>query len=112
MSSKKVSPKDRAQVVYRRTSSGSGDGFEPIARRRASSDRLAPTLRPLIMGFILLLILVTALGFLSVRRLDRVVNDVNDLRDQHVARTRVLLQVQLAVSKLYNTASARMRKVT
>jgi signal transduction histidine kinase len=113
MSKKKEPRKNKRQVVYRRPSSGaSGEGSDSSGGKRPASERLAPALRPLIMGFILLLILVAALGFLSVRRLDKVVNDVNELRDQQVARMRLLLQVQLAVSKLYNTASARMRKVS
>ena len=62
------------QVVYRRTDSPDGGlseaGSEPP---RASSGRLlAPALTPLLIGFTLLLIVISVLGFLSIRKIDGV----------------------------------------
>jgi signal transduction histidine kinase len=58
---------------------------------------------------VVLLVLVVVLGLLSVRRLESTISEVNDLRDQHVAQLKYLLQLQVATAKLYNEARARSR---
>lgn len=62
---------------------------------------------PLIIGFLLLLILIYVLGFLSVRRMDEVSVSVLALEQEHAAKLNLLLNLRLAVTKLNNEARAR-----
>ncbi len=113
MSSGTQSSNKRGDVVYRRLANSAVDtskGEEPKDRSPAS-ERLAPTLRPLLIGFTLLLVLVIALGVLSVRRLDSALHDVTEPRDQLLGQMRRLLQIQVVTARLYNEAQARMRRI-
>src|SRR6266481_7182092 len=113
MSSGTQTSNKRGDVVYRRLANSAVDtskGEEPKDRSPAS-ERLAPTLRPLLIGFTLLLVLVIALGVLSVRRLDTALHDVNEPRDQLLGQMRRLLQIQVVTARLYNEAQARMRRI-
>jgi len=122
--SEKVAPPDSAEpapagddtnaprTVYRRTdiattaqtpasnpTSNNGNNF--------SIRRLSPSIIPLIVGFLLLLMLVGVLGLLSTRRMDEVGQTVLDLENQHSAKLGLLLKLRLAVTKLDNEARAR-----
>jgi signal transduction histidine kinase len=110
MSSPRSHTNDEGEVVYRRTPlSGAENARESTNGRSVRASRLAPGLITLIVGFVVLLVLVVVLGLLSVRRLESTISEVNDLRDQHVAQLRYLLQLQVATAKLYNEARARSR---
>jgi len=97
-----------ARVVYRRTDRTNGTTQSPSSLARSVWARqLAPAIMPLIVGFLLLLILIFMLGFLSVRRMDEVSVAVLDLEQQHAAKLSLLLKLRLAVTKLNNEARAR-----
>ena len=68
---------------------------------------LAPAVTPLIIGFTLLLIVISVLGYLSVRRVDEVGYQVLDLEHVQAARANLLLQLRLALTRLDNEARAR-----
>jgi signal transduction histidine kinase len=68
---------------------------------------VAPAVTPLFLGFLVLLILISVLGFLSVRRMDEVSIAVLGLEQQHAAKLSLLLKLRLAVTKLNNEARAR-----
>ena len=68
---------------------------------------LAPTLIPLLIGFVLLIGLVVGLGILSGRRLDTVSYDVLLLEQQHADKLKLLLDLRNALTKLNNEARAR-----
>lgn len=101
---------DQPRIVYRRdeTPATTGQGSQAMAAvRNAMTQQLAPAIMPLIIGFLLLLILISVLGLLSVRRMDDVSVAVLDLQQQHAARLSLLLKLRLAVTKLNNEARAR-----
>ena len=99
---------DQPSVVYRRTDATEGATQSPPLRANSVWAReLAPAIMPLIVGFLLLLILIFMLGFLSVRRMDEVSVAVLDLEQQHAAKLSLLLKLRLAVTKLNNEARAR-----
>jgi signal transduction histidine kinase len=94
------------QVVYRRT-----DLPAPVAAgspgQTPGGRELAPAVTPLIIGFTLLLIVISVLGFLSVRRVDDVAIQVLDLEQVHAARANLLLRLRLALTRLDNEARAQ-----
>ena len=100
---------DPPTVVYRRPDS------DPKAEAAAATPgagslwtrELSPAIIPLIVGFLLLLILVGVLGYLSVSRMDEVRGAVFDLEHQHAAKLSLLLRLRLAVTRLNNEARAR-----
>ncbi len=77
------------------------------ASNAASNRRLSPSILPLIVGFVLLLMLVGVLGWLSTRRMDEVGEAVLNLENQHSARLGFLLKMRLALTRLDNEARAR-----
>jgi signal transduction histidine kinase len=96
------------RVVYRRPDQTNGTTQSQSTRANSVWARqLAPAIMPLIVGFLLLLILIFVLGFLSVRRMDEVSVAVLDLEQQHAAKLGLLLNLRLAVTKLNNEARAR-----
>jgi signal transduction histidine kinase len=100
------------EVVYHRVEGAQGDiGIgSPEPERisvRARAREIAPAITPLIIGFTLLLVLVSLLGYLSVQRMDEVSFRVLDLEHQHAAKLGLLLQLRLAVTKLNNEVRAR-----
>lgn len=101
---------DNPTLVYRRQEGAeepvAGAATQP-ASPSAWSRELAPAIMPLIIGFLLLLILIYVLGFLSVRRMDEVSVAVLGLEEQHAAKLSLLLKLRLAVTKLNNEARAR-----
>jgi PAS domain S-box-containing protein len=91
------------EVVYRRMSLDQ----TPTAGGRGSS-RLDPGLWFLVAGFALLLLLIVVLGNLSVRRVEETSNDALELEQTLAARTSLLLQLRVALTKLDKEARDRM----
>ena len=102
-------PGEGGEVVYRRVDAkGNGQwGRLPPPVTRARGHELAPAITPLIIGFTLLLVLISVLGYLSVQRMNVVSFRVLDLEHQHAAKQSLLLKLRLAVTKLNNEARAR-----
>jgi signal transduction histidine kinase len=100
-------PKPR--VVYRRQDTN--ETIEPgdAATQAVSgwSRQLAPATMPLIVGFLILLVLISLLGVVTARRMEYVGATVLSLEQHHAAKFRLLLRLRLAVTKLNNEARAR-----
>lgn len=101
------------EVVYRRLSSAEGG---PSGRKKKGEPRapaalrkLAPNLRPIVIGFALLLVLVFLLGYLSARQLEDVSNGIFDLQHRQSAKVNTLLELRAAITNLDNEARARAR---
>jgi signal transduction histidine kinase len=100
-------PHEEGEVVYRRTETAEADGGQRPAIAedigvRARAREIAPAITPLIIGFTLLLGLISVLGYLSVQRMDEVSFRVLDLEHQHAAKLGLLLKLRLSVTKLNN----------
>src|SRR4051812_16777101 len=89
------------QVVYRRVSAP-GDARPP---KRES--RIDPALLPLFIGFAVLLLLVLAVGNLSVRKLEDTSSSALHLEQSYAARASLLLQFRVALTRLDNEARSR-----
>ncbi len=98
------SQEEESRVVYRRVEPQTRPGAQPEFDRG-----IAPAVTPLVIGFTLLLIVISVLGYLSVRRMDEVSIQVLDLEHQHAARVSLLLQLRLALTKLDTEARLRQR---
>jgi len=97
-----------SEVVYRRTEPGGATSPNTApANERPRVGEIAPAITPLVIGFTLLLALISILGYLSVQRMNDVSNTVISLEQQHTARLRLLLGLRLAVTKLNNEARRR-----
>jgi signal transduction histidine kinase len=83
------------------SSSGSSDGSAP------ARSRFAPTLKPLLIGFALLLALILVLSYSSVRQLEEVSREVLDLERQHAGKLSILLRLRTSSTKLDNEARVR-----
>ena len=94
------------KTIYRRA-----DITETEAERSNTGSiwtrELAPAVTPLVIGFMLLLILISILGFLSVRRIEDVRITVLRLQQEHALRLNFLLQLRLVLTRLNNEARAR-----
>lgn len=108
--------KENGEVVYRRLPPAEEDlGSEHSSRRtdepRAAAvlRKLAPSLRPIVIGFALLLVLVFLLGYLSARELEDVSTGVFDLQSRQATKVNTLLELRTAITKLDNEARARAR---
>ena len=97
------------RVVYRRQDTEHNVEPGDAARDafRGWNQQLAPAIMPLIIGFLILLILISILGIVSARRMDEVGAAVLALEQHHAAKISVLLKLRLAVTKLNNEARAR-----
>lgn len=105
-----IDPVDEpSRVVYRRQDIQQNVEPGDAARDafRGWNQQLAPAIMPLIIGFLILLILISILGIVSARRMDEVGGAVLDLEQQHAAKIGLLLKLRLAVTKLNNEARAR-----
>lgn len=92
------------EVVYRRIAT------EPTTRPPSSKDsRLDPALLPLVAGFALLLLLILVLGNLSIRRIEDTSRAAVNVGDNFAARSKILLDLRVALTKLDNEARERMR---
>jgi signal transduction histidine kinase len=99
----KPNQKTEGQVVYRRI------GTDPTARTAGSNDpRLDPALMPLVAGFALLLLLILVLGNLSIRRIEDTSSKTLVLGESFSARTKILLELRVALTRLDNEARDRM----
>ncbi len=99
-----------SKVVYRRPNQTEGETQQPERAEELGSiwtRELAPAVMPVVIGFMLLLILISVLGFLSVRRMDEVSVAVLSLEQQHATKLSLLLQLRLALTRLDNEARAR-----
>jgi signal transduction histidine kinase len=102
-------PEAEPAVAYRRadlSAGGTAGSHTPIPGSGAGRE-LAPAVTPLIIGFTLLLIVISVLGYLSVRQVDDVAYRVVDLEHVHAARANLLLQLRLALTRLDHEARAR-----
>src|SRR5262245_18220872 len=88
------------QVVYRRIETAAGP-TTPTGRD------LAPAVSALIIGFTLLLIVISVLGYLSVHQIDEVGSQVLNLEHGHAAQANLLLQLRLALTQVDNEARSR-----
>ncbi|HEY0378778.1 MAG TPA: ATP-binding protein [Pyrinomonadaceae bacterium] len=109
-------PTEDGEVVYRRIGQGAGEENEPDGRRdrRRKSPavtHLAPALKTIIVGFVLLLALVLLLGYLSVRKTTEVGSKTLDDGRRHAAIRDFTLELKIAATKLDNEARARGRRV-
>src|SRR5262245_50829135 len=96
-------PKRESDVVYRR---GTPVGQQPPAVQQ-SEERprgIAPTVTPIVVAFLLLLGLISVLGVLSAREMDKVALNAQTLVNQNSALQGVLLNLRLAVNTLDNEA--------
>ncbi|HET9526023.1 MAG TPA: ATP-binding protein [Pyrinomonadaceae bacterium] len=94
------------EVVYRKTPN------REATRVRSALSSLrgyAPALIPLIIGFLVLLGLITGLGYLSSRRVEEVGESARNLGLNRSARLSFLLDLRLKVTKLDNEARLRGR---
>ena len=96
-----IQPPD-GEVVFRRAS---WVDEKPDESRQPQLD---PTLLPLIGGFAVLLLLIIVLGNLSVRRLEDTSREALDVEHQHAAKTTLLQQLRVALTRLDNEARDRM----
>lgn len=101
---------ESGKVVYQRSQTEE----EPISPAFSSryaiyrpAGQIAPALQPLLIGFAVLLMLVLALGLLSVRRVDQVSSEVLSMQQQFAAKLSYLLDLRFAVLKLDGEARQR-----
>jgi signal transduction histidine kinase len=105
--------KEDGEVVYRRLDvvvDGEGPHSSEPPRRASGQfreSRYAPTLKPILIGFALLLALVITLGYLSVRELNDVSTQVLDLEQQYENRLHLLMELRVAAVLLDNESRAR-----
>jgi PAS domain S-box-containing protein len=91
------------EVVYRRLPTA------PVARPPAAKEsRVDPALLPLVAGFALVLLLILVLGNLSIRRIEDTSRETVNLGDSFAARSKLLLELRVALTKLDNEARDRM----
>jgi signal transduction histidine kinase len=108
---------EEGEVVYRRISPGVEQPQPPGGKRDKKGKKsgvatpLAPTLKTIIVGFLLLLALVILLGYLSVRKTDEVGTKMLDDQRRHAAIRDFTLELKIASTRLDNEARARGRKV-
>src|SRR6266576_29046 len=91
------------EVVYRRLST---EGPPPPSSR--NEWRVPPAIIPLFVGFAVLLLLILLLGNLSVRRVEDTSRQALEMEQTHLARTRLLMQLRVALTQLDNEARDRM----
>ena len=100
-------PDKQPEVVYRRPpdpgAAGSNADVEPERRG------LALALTPLIIGFVLLLGLISAVAFISAKLMDDVGFRARDVGLQRTGRLNLLWDLRLKVTRLDNEARARAR---
>src|SRR5690348_11603293 len=93
-------PQNDSDVVYRRPQS---PDTPPLTQAPDTpTTRLAPTLTPIAIGFLLLLGLILLLGLLSTRRMEQVSLDAQNKVSQNSTNKTILLDIRLAITKLDN----------
>ncbi len=103
-------PDEEGEVVYRRLPET--EKAAEAAGRDASAvapgvKRFAPTLRPLAVGFALLLTIVFVFGSISVRELEAVESGTYNLQQQYISRLRLYLDFKAAAERLDTEARLR-----
>ena len=96
----------KPEVVYRRLP-------DPASDANSASERgpgYAPALAPLIIGFLLLLGLILALGLKSATKMDAVGSNAVNTALEYSARLNLLLDLRLKFAQLDNEARARHRE--
>ena len=99
---------EKPTVVYRRMPEG-GPNATRSSRFESWRRGLAPAVAPLIVGFLLLLGLIFAVGLWSVRLTNTASNDVLEVGRQRSGRLNVLWDLHAGVTRLDNEARARAR---
>src|SRR6266849_1375271 len=98
-----IQPPD-GEVVFR------SDSWVDEKAGESRQGQLDPTLLPLIIGFAVLLLLIIALGNLSVRRLGETSREALNIEHQHAAKAKLLLQLRVALTRLDNESRDRMEE--
>lgn len=101
-------PQKHPEVVYRRTPEG-GVGANPARSFESWRREIAPAVVPLVIGFVLLLGLITVVGLSSVERTGDVGVEAREVGRQRLARLTLLWDLRKGVDKLDNEARARAR---
>ncbi len=101
-------PDKHPEVVYRRPPEGGLAATRPSPFERWRHG-WAPAVTPLIIGFLLLLGLISAVGLLSVRLMDATSNEALDVGRQRSGRLTLLWDLHAAANRLDNEARARAR---
>jgi signal transduction histidine kinase len=109
-------PTEGGDVVYRRIGQGAEEEKEPDPRREkrrksAAVTHLAPALKTIIVGFVLLLAVILLLGYLSVRKTTEVGSKTLDDGRRAATIRNYTLELKIAATKLDNEARARGRRV-
>jgi signal transduction histidine kinase len=111
-------PDGGGRVVYSRLPSEAGEPPAPVRTERAPGglssfvhEPLAPTLPTLVVAFVLLVILVFALGYWSMREVESVSQQVQELDQQLADRMQALLMLRSLLTQLDNEARERGTKV-
>ena len=99
------SEEHRSETVYRRT--GLSDSSRGLAD--PTSRGLIRAITPLVVGFLILLALISALGLLSVGKMDDVAYRARDLTSRNSAQLSLLLELRLAITKLDNESRNRQQ---
>ncbi|HEX8423776.1 MAG TPA: hypothetical protein VF634_10215, partial [Pyrinomonadaceae bacterium] len=106
------------RVVYSRLPSEAGEPPPPVPPERAPvslssfvHEPLAPTLPTLLVAFVLLVILVFALGYWSMREVESVSQQVQELDQQLADRMQALLTLRSSLTQLDNEARERGARV-
>ena len=98
-----MQPEKHPEVVYRRTPDFNAQPTSGMA----TLSGFAPALAPLIVGALLLLAVITALGLRSGSKMEEVTFGARELALQHSARLKLVLDLRLMLTKLDNEARAR-----
>lgn len=85
----------------------SASAAAPRASRRQLLREIAPTISPLIVGFTLLLAIISALGYLSIRKMDDIRTDVRASQLRYSTMLEMLLDLKFSITKLDNEARVR-----
>lgn len=97
-------PEKHPEVVYRKMPAGASSGTTGFAERIRG---FAPSLTPLIVGFLLLLAVILVLGLQSAWRMDDVASNSRILTQAYSTRLGRLLELRLRVNKLESEARVR-----
>lgn len=100
-------PNKQSDVVYKRITTTPAPAVGLRDSVELQTQRIAPTITPIIIGFLLLLVLISGLGLLSVNQMDQVSITARDLGLQYSARQSLLQNLKLAVTNLNTEARAR-----
>ena len=101
-------PEKRPEVVYRRTPEG-GPGANRAKSLETGWRGIAPATIPLVVGFVLLLGLISTLGILTLQLLNDMNFRARDMGTQRAGRIKLLWDLRAGVTKLDSEARSRAR---